>query len=133
MLRKITYIVARLAAAIIMGQTLYFKFTGSAESVYIFTTVGMEPWGRWLVGITELVAAILLIIPKTAWAGGILAVGLMVGAIGMHMTLLGIEVMEDKGQLFYYALIVFLCGLYVVFNNKDKIIHEVLPKILKRK
>ncbi|WP_370086239.1 DoxX family protein [Ekhidna sp.] len=133
MLRKITYIVARLAAAIIMGQTLYFKFTGSAESVYIFKTVGMEPWGRWLVGIMELVAAILLIIPKTAWAGGALAIGLMVGAIGMHLTLLGIEVMDDKGQLFYYALIVFLCGLYVVFNNKDKIIHEVLPKIFKRK
>ena len=120
MLRKITYIVARLAAAIIMGQTLYFKFTGSAESVYIFTTVGMEPWGRWLVGITELVAAILLIIPKTAWAGGILAVGLMVGAIGMHMTLLGIEVMEDKGQLFYYALSFFFAGCMLFSTTKTR-------------
>ncbi|WP_421765199.1 DoxX family protein [Ekhidna sp.] len=133
MLTKIAYLIARFAAAIIMGQTLYFKFTGSPESMYIFKTVGMEPWGRWLVGIMELVAAILLIIPRTAWAGGFLAVGLMIGAIGMHLTVLGIEVMGDKGQLFYYAMIVFLCGLYVVFNNRDKIENEVLPKIFKRK
>lgn len=132
MLRKIAYIVARLAAAFIMSQTLYFKFTGSAESIYIFSTVGMEPWGRWMIGIFELIAAILLIIPRTAWAGGIIAIGLMVGAIGMHLTILGIEVMGDKGQLFYYAVIVFLCGLYVVFNNRDQILNEVLPKILRR-
>ncbi|MEO9485549.1 MAG: DoxX family protein [Ekhidna sp.] len=133
MLRKTAYIVARLAAAFIMGQTLYFKFTGSPESMYIFKMVGMEPWGRWLVGIMELIASILLLIPRTAWAGGVLAVGLMIGAIGMHLTILGIEIMEDKGQLFYYALMVFLCGLYVVITNKEKIQKEVLPKILKRK
>ncbi|MEQ9468344.1 MAG: DoxX family protein [Ekhidna sp.] len=133
MLKKIAYLVARLAAAIIMGQTLYFKFTGSAESMYIFKTVGMEPWGRWLVGIFELVACILILIPRTAWMGGVLAVGLMIGAIGMHLTTLGIEVMGDKGQLFYYALIVFLCGLYVVFSNKERIQTEVLPKIFKSK
>jgi uncharacterized membrane protein YphA (DoxX/SURF4 family) len=133
MLRKIAYIVARLAAAFIMGQTLYFKFTGSAESIYIFSTVGMEPWGRWMVGVFELIAAVLFLIPKTAWAGGIIAIGLMAGAIGMHLTILGVEVMGDKGQLFYYALIVFLCGLYVVFNNRDKILKDVLPKILKKK
>lgn len=133
MLTKIAYIVARLAAAFIMGQTLYFKFTGSEESMYIFKMVGMEPWGRWLVGILELIACILLLVPRTAWAGGVLAVGLMLGAISMHLTILGIEVMDDKGQLFYYALIVFLCGLYVVITNKDKIFKEVLPKILRRK
>ncbi|MEQ8906488.1 DoxX family protein [Ekhidna sp.] len=132
MLRKIAYIVARLAAAFIMGQTLFFKFTGSAESIYIFSMVGMEPWGRWMVGVSELIAVILLIIPATAWVGGMIAVGLMVGAIGMHLTILGIEVMGDKGQLFYYALIVFLCGLYVVFNNREKILNDVLPKILKK-
>ncbi|MEO1253379.1 MAG: DoxX family protein [Bacteroidota bacterium] len=132
MIKKIAYIIARLAAAIIMGQTLYFKFTGSPESMYIFQTVGIEPWGRWLVGILELVSCILLIIPKSAWAGGILSVGLMVGAIGMHLTILGIEVMDDKGQLFYYALIVFLCGLYIVFHNRDRILKEVLPKVLNR-
>jgi len=132
MLQKIAYIIARFAPAFIMAQTLYFKFTGSPESMYIFKTVGMEPWGRWLIGILELIAVVLLIIPKTAWAGGVLTVGLMIGAIGMHLTILGIEVMGDKGQLFYYALIVFLCGIYVVFNNMDTIQNEVLPKILKK-
>ena len=133
MLKKIAYVVARLAAAIIMGQTLYFKFTGSEESMYIFKTVGMEPWGRWMVGILELIACVLILVPRTAWMGGVLAVGLMVGAIGMHLTILGVEVMGDKGQLFYYALIVFLCGLYVVFSNKKRIQTEVLPKIYKAK
>ena len=133
MIRKIAYIVARLAAAFIMGQTLYFKFTGSPESMYIFKMVGMEPWGRWLIGISELIACILLLVPRTAWAGGVLAVGIMVGAISMHLTILGIEIMNDKGQLFYYALIVFLCGLYVVFHNREKISKEILPKILSRK
>lgn len=130
MLNNIAYYIARGGAAFLMLQTLYFKFTGSAESVYIFETVGMEPWGRWLVGILELVASILLIIPRTVWAGGLLAIGLMVGAIGMHLTLLGIEVMGDNGQLFYYAIIVFLCGVFVVLKNRDKILKEVLPKIL---
>ncbi len=133
MLRKITYIIARIAAAFIMGQTLYFKFTGSPESMYIFKMVGMEPWGRWLIGILELIACVLLLVPRTAWAGGVLAVGLMIGAISMHLTILGIEIMDDKGQLFYYALIVFLSGLFVVVHNKDKIVSEVLPKIFKRK
>ena len=133
MITKISYFVARFAAAIIMVQTLYFKFTGSAESMYIFKTVGMEPWGRWLIGILELFASILLLVPRTAWLGGVIAVGLMIGAIGMHLTILGIEVMGDKGQLFYYAMIVFLCGLYVTFSNRRKIENEVLTKILKRK
>lgn len=132
MIRKIAYIIARIAATFIMTQTLFFKFTGSEESVYIFQTVGMEPWGRWGTGVLELIASILLIIPKLAWAGGFLAVGLMLGAIGMHLTLLGIEVMGDRGQLFYYALIVCLCGLYVVLSNRERIQNEILPKILKK-
>lgn len=133
MLNKAAYIIARAVAALIMLQTLYFKFSGSPESMYIFKTVGMEPWGRWLVGIMELIASILLIVPRTVWLGGILTMGLMVGAIGMHLSLLGIEVMGDKGQLFYYALIVFICGVFVSIKNKDKIVKEVLPKILGKK
>ena len=133
MLKNVAYIIARAVAALIMLQTLYFKFSGSPESMYIFKTIGMEPWGRWLVGIFELIASVLLIVPRTVWLGGIITVGLMIGAIGMHLTLLGIEVMEDKGQLFYYALIVFICGAFVLLKNKDKIVKEVLPKILGRK
>ncbi|MFK7953219.1 MAG: DoxX family membrane protein [Ekhidna sp.] len=122
MLKKVVYTIARFAAAIIMAQTLYFKFTASPESMYIFEMVGMEPWGRWLVGIFELIAAVLLIVPKSAWAGAILGLGLMVGAIGMHLTILGIEVMNDGGYLFYLALIVFLCSAYVAYADKEKIL-----------
>lgn len=132
MLLKTSYAVARIVAAVIMLQTLYFKFTGSPESVYIFSTVGMEPWGRWLVGIVELIAAIFLVIPKAVWLGGIMAVGTMLGAIAMHLTILGIEVMNDGGYLFVLAVIVFICSFFVVVVNKQKITKEILPKFLKR-
>ena len=116
-LPTVIYWGARLVAAIIMFQTLFFKFSGAPESVYIFTTVGMEPWGRIAVGMLELVAALLLLIPATAWVGGVLALGLMSGAVGMHLTLLGIEVMNDGGYLFILAVTVSVCSAYVVFQN----------------
>ena len=81
---------ARLISVIILAQTLFFKFSGAPESIYIFTTVGMEPWGRIGIGILELIAAALLLFNKTAWVGSGLALGLMLGAIGMHLTKLGI-------------------------------------------
>jgi putative oxidoreductase len=121
----IVYWIARLVAAVILLQTLFFKFTAAEESVYIFTTVGMEPWGRIGVGILELVAAILLIVTATAWIGGILALGLMLGAIGMHLTILGIEVKDDGGYLFILAVIVALCCAYVVIRNATNIISSV--------
>ena len=112
---------ARLIAIIILAQTLFFKFSGAAESVYIFTTVGMEPWGRIGIGILELVAAVLLLLNKTAWFGGVLALGLMLGAIGMHLTKLGISVQGDGGYLFFLALLVALCSAFVLLRNKTKV------------
>src|SRR6267142_2095734 len=111
---NILYWGARLVAAIILFQTLFFKFSASAESVYIFSVVGMEPWGRIGVGVLELLASVLLLFSSTAWLGAGLALGLMLGAIGMHLTLLGIEVQGDGGQLFIYALVVTLCSCYVL-------------------
>jgi len=112
---------ARLVAAVILLQTLYFKFTASPESVYIFSTIGMEPWGRIGVGVVELIAGVLLLLSATAWIGAGLALGLMAGAIGMHLTLLGIEVQNDGGQLFIYALVVTFCSVFVLMVNKEKI------------
>lgn len=120
-LSNIIYGSARLVAAIILFQTLFFKFTGDGESVYIFTTVGMEPWGRIGIGILELITAVLLLIPSTAWAGGVLALGLMVGAIGMHLTILGIAVQGDGGYLFFLAVLVALCSVYIILRNLTKI------------
>ncbi|MEP5611960.1 MAG: DoxX family protein [Cyclobacteriaceae bacterium] len=131
--KNIAYTIARFLAALIMLQTLYFKFTGSPESVYIFEKCGMEPEGRWTVGICELIAAILLIIPRTAWLGGIMGIGLMSGAIALHLTLLGIEVMDDGGYLFLLAIIVFVCSIYVIFVNRNKIFKQLIPKILGKK
>ncbi|HEY8511326.1 MAG TPA: DoxX family membrane protein [Cyclobacteriaceae bacterium] len=125
MLEKILYLGARLIAALILFQTLYFKFGAAPESVYIFTTVGMEPWGRIGVGVAELVAVILLLLNRTAWLGAALALGLMVGAIGMHFTKLGIEVQGDGGYLFILAWVVALCSVYVLIADRRRILAVV--------
>lgn len=130
----ILYWGARIIAAFIMAQTLYFKFSASEESVYIFTTVGMEPWGRIGIGVLELIASILILIPATVWIGSLLAVGLMAGALSMHLTLLGIEVKGDGGRLFIYALIVVVCGAYSFWQSRKDIpnvIRKYLPLFLK--
>ena len=106
---------AKLIAAIIMLQTLYFKFTASPESVYIFSTVGMEPWGRIGTGVMELIASVLLLWPRTQFIGALLGMGIMGGALFFHLTKLGIEVQGDGGLLFVYALAVMVCcGLVVI-------------------
>jgi uncharacterized membrane protein YphA (DoxX/SURF4 family) len=120
-LKTIAVWILRILPAIILLQTLYFKFTASPESVYIFTTVGMEPWGRIGSGIAELIAAILILIPRTTWLGALLAMGVMSGAIFFHLTKLGIEVQADGGLLFVYALLVFFSCAVLVFLNREKI------------
>jgi putative oxidoreductase len=99
--------ICRIAAAVILLQTLYFKFTGAPESVYIFTRVGLEPWGRYGTGVAELIASVLLLTPRFVWAGALLALGVISGAIASHLTVLGIEVQGDHGLLFALALTVF--------------------------
>ncbi len=131
--QSIIFWLARIVAAIILLQTLFFKFTASAESVYIFTQVGMEPWGRIGVGVMELIASVLILLSATVWLGSVIAIGLMVGAIGMHLTLLGIEVQGDHGQLFLYALIVLICSLISFWKSKGQIpqpIRKYLPLFL---
>src|SRR5262245_16716357 len=95
--------ILQLLAAAILAQTLFFKFSGAAESKYIFTTVGAEPWGRVATGCVELVAVILLLIPRFVSLGALLSCGLMLGAIGAHLTRLGIVVQNDGGLLFGLA------------------------------
>ena len=100
--------VLRATAAVILLQTLFFKFTAAPESVYIFTKVGAEPWGRIGSGVVELIAAALILAPRFTWLGSVLALGVMAGAILSHLTILGIEVQGDKGLLFVLAVIVFV-------------------------
>src|SRR5215813_1340191 len=89
--------ILQLIAAAILAQTLFFKFSGAAESKYIFTAVGAEPWGRVATGCAELIAVILLLIPRFVPIGALLSGGLMLGAIGAHLTRLGIVVQNDGG------------------------------------
>ncbi len=112
---------AQILAAAILLQTLFFKFTGAPESVYIFETLGMEPWRRFGSGISELIASVMLLVPATAALGGLLALGVMLGALGSHSTKLGIEVQGDGGLLFALACVVFVCGLVVVWIRRRQL------------
>ncbi|MEO1452065.1 MAG: DoxX family protein [Bacteroidota bacterium] len=96
-MKKYGLILLRLVVAVILVQTLFFKFTAHPDSVYIFSTIGLEPFGRIGIGVLELIASILLLVPRTVWAGSVLSLGLMGGAIMMHLTQLGIEVQGDGG------------------------------------
>lgn len=111
----------QLTAAAILGQTLFFKFTGAPESRYIFSTLGLEPWGRIGTGIAELVAVALLIYPRTSVLGAVLAMGLMGGAIMSHLTRLGIEVQGDHGLLFKLAITVLVASVVVVVLRRRQL------------
>ncbi len=104
----------RLVAATIMLQTLYFKFTGHADSIAIFSQLGVEPWGRYGSGIVELLASVLLLLPTTKVLGAVLAIGTMLGAIAAHLFVLGIATNGDGGLLFGLAMVVLLCSIGVV-------------------
>lgn len=97
----------RLLVAGILLQTLFFKFTGAPESVWIFQTLGAEPWGRLASGVAELIAAVLILWPRFTGLGALAALGVISGAILSHLAILGIEVQDDGGLLFYLALLVF--------------------------
>lgn len=118
---KVLIWILRLVAAAILLQTLYFKFSGSEESVYIFSTLGVEPFGRIFAGISELIAGILLLIPRTTLLGALMGAGVMVGAIASHIFVLGIIVQNDGGQLFALALIVLASCLALVYLHRNKI------------
>jgi putative oxidoreductase len=110
-------------AALILLQTLFFKFTGAKESVYIFSTLGLEPWGRIGTGIMELIAAILLLVPPTVVYGAILSLGVISGAIFVHLTRLGIALpaVDDHGELFALALTVFVCSATVLVLHRHEL------------
>lgn len=122
---KIVVWILRIVPAVILLQTLFFKFTAAEESVYIFSKLGIEPWGRIGSGVGELIAAILILIPATTGIGALLALGIISGALVSHLTVLGIEVLGDGGLLFIYALIVFLSCASLVFFERDKLLFLV--------
>ncbi len=121
-MKKYIPLVLRIVIAIILIQTLRFKFTAHEDSVYIFETVGLEPYGRIGIGIVELIAGILLLIPKTVWIGASLTLGIIGGAILMHLTQLGIEVRNDGGVLFITAVVTFILAAIVLYMYRKDIL-----------
>lgn len=122
----------RIVAAFLLLQTLFFKFTGAEESIYIFSTLGMEPWGRIGSGVLELIASILILYPRTTYIGAALGAGLMSGAIFFHLTKLGISVKGDGGLLFSYAIIVFISCMILLFICRGEV-NTLLKMIFKKK
>jgi hypothetical protein len=118
--------ILRVTVAVIVIQTLYFKFTGADESIYIFSTLDIEPYGRIGSGIAELIVSILM--PRTTLLGAIIGLGVMIGAILSHLFVLGIEVENDEGVLFISAVITFLCCSALVYQD-----HNEIPNLLKVK
>ena len=120
-MRKNIFLILRIVVAAILIQTLRYKFTAHPDSVYIFTQVGMEPIGRIGIGIAELIAAILLLMRKTVWIGAGLTLGIIGGAILMHLTMIGIEVNGDNGTLFYTAILTFVLSAIILWENRKQI------------
>lgn len=127
--------VCRIVAALILLQTLFFKFTAATESVYIFTKLALfihtyvpfvsinvvEVSGRIGSGIMELIAAVLLLTPRFVWAGAVFAMAATGGAIAGHLTFLGIEVQGDKGLLFFLAIAVFVTSAIALSLHRMQI------------
>ena len=111
----------RIIIALILIQTLRFKFTAHPDSVYIFTKVGLEPYGRIGIGIFELIASILILIPKTIYIGSLITIGIIGGAIVMHLTKLGIVINGDNGLLFYTAVLLFILSLITLWIHRKEL------------
>src|SRR6266481_5274541 len=126
----ITSWILRGIAAVILLQTLYFKFAGAKESVYIFTTLGIEPWGRIGSGVVELIASILLLTPRTVIFGAALSLGVITVAIVGHLTKLGVTLpaVGDRGELFALALVVFVCSaaLFIMHRRELRFVGAIL-------
>ena len=113
--------VLRLIAALIMIQTLYFKFTAHPQSVQLFTEIGMEPQGRIITGIFELIASILILIPRYTVYGALLGCMMMTGAIYFHLTKIGVNFGGDP-VLFIYAVTTFVCCAILVFVYRAQLL-----------
>ena len=120
-MKKYLPLVIRLVIAVILVQTLFFKFTAHPDSVYIFEKAGLGDAGRIGSGIAELIAAILLLIPRTIWVGALLSLGIISGAILTHITKIGIEVNGDGGTLFFMAVIIFVLSAITLWLHRKEL------------
>ncbi len=122
-MRNLAIWILRLVPAIILLQTLYFKFTAHPESVKLFTALGMEPYGRIGTGILELIAAILILIPRFTGYGAILGLALMTGALFFHLTKLGVY-FDGDALLFTYAVVTFICCAILILAYRNQLLKQ---------
>jgi len=120
-MKKYFPLVIRIVIAVILVQTLFYKFSAHPDSVYIFEKAGLGDAGRIGSGIAELITAILILIPRTIWLGAILSLGIISGAILTHLTKLGIEVRGDGGTLFYMAVLIFVLSFVTLWIHRKDI------------
>jgi putative oxidoreductase len=120
-MNRFLFLALRIIVAVILIQTLRFKFLAHPDSVFIFTQAGLEPEGRIIIGLLELVAAFLIIFPKTVWLGAGLTLGIISGAIFLHLTKIGIDVQGDGGSLFYTAILIFVLSAIILWHERKKI------------
>ncbi|WP_246052127.1 DoxX family protein [Leptospira idonii] len=120
-LQKIIFHISRWVSSLILLATLYFKLSGAEESVFIFSTLGMEPWGRYLSAGVELFAAVFLILPSFVWLGALISLNVIAGAVISHLIFLGVEVMGDRGLLFFLACVVLFSSVYLTYMERNKI------------
>ena len=114
-------LVLRIVVSLVYLQTLYFKFSAHPDSVHIFSTLGLEPFGRIGIGVLELITAILLLLPSSYLYGIVLSLGIISGALASHLGPLGIEVKGDGGKVFYLALVVFIASLLLAIMHREQI------------
>jgi hypothetical protein len=119
--KNIISLILKLTVAIILLQTLYFKFTAHPDSVHIFSALGVEPWGRVGLGIIELITVVLILIPKTKIIGMATSLGIIIGAVFSHILVLGITVSNDGGGLFTLAIIVLLAATIFLIMHKNEV------------
>jgi len=120
-IKKYYSLLLRITVAIIYIQTLYFKFTAHPDSVYIFTKMGVEPFGRISLGVIELIISIGILIPKTKYAAIVMSIAIVLGALMSHIFILGIIVNGDNGLLFSLACLIFLLSILLFIYHYDEI------------
>lgn len=121
MKNQVVYWIIKLTAVVILLQTLFFKFTGASESVYIFETLGVEPYGRIGSGVVELLASVFILFRRTTLLGALMAAGTMFGALVSHLFILGIVIQNDGGTLFTLAIITLVCSVLIIYTERYKI------------
>ncbi|WP_428224937.1 DoxX family protein [Flavobacterium sp.] len=117
----------KIVMTLILIQTLFFKFTASPESVYIFTKLDAEPFGRISSGIIELIASFLVFYHRTKIYGFLLIFGTMTVALLSHIFVLGIVIMNDGGLLFILGSFCFIVSGYFCFKYKNDFTPFIKP------